>query len=1009
MKFEDCSKVSWLLSLAVILLGQCCLSTQVIADDDPYLTKVTNSVATSYLKAGNRELRRVESGSDFVVTYLKFKDGLEILGNRVWVYLDGQGNVRSIYDDSTENLQVGQQQPKLTAAQANQIAVNTLTNLNATGSDSRLVWFRQGDEGLLAWQIETRLARTNVPCSATQLMTTVDALTGDILSQWQRGGNEAEQGVVPYSPIVINDTFGTANAQAFGASFPAGCNPTNGGCSGALIAPNVVLGARHCGDSPGDLVRFGQDRNNPTFTATVQSVSLPDGAGSLLDGGDVSIITLNTNVPGGIAAPMRLIDETDELVGMTCQISGYGAQGVGSTGSGAPNGFRWACENTIDQYGTPALTSGSNCFSIDFDDGTAGNSTIGSETQITREGSAAPGDSGGPFMVNVNGENLIAAVVSGGTSSFVQYGVTSWYTGTAQFRTQIEAAGGVFANLDLNWNNSTGSPNPWFDVAANWNPNGTPEALNLVSFFQTGNNYQVWWDDITGDRNVREMIVGNDSVLFLNQPDNTTRYVIDVDGQFTSQSNATLTIRGIEVAAKIGLIDLSTTVVDGSAQAGSSLAVEDALFVQNSGLLRLQSGGEVAVMGTVTNSSEIQFQSSGTLSSGGGIFNNATSFLINLSGTGVVMADVTSPNGNLDDSIRCLDGTIRLEGSYNGGGTAVGGSTATAKIEIAGDYHPANASGQQTGTVSFKAVNSELLASSNTFIQLAGVSDFDQIRVVDSGLSPNFTAGGNLNVELINGFQLDANQSFHVINFLASGTFGGVFANVADGATVLSDNGFDLVARYESNGLFLDTVSQSMPPQNDDWNNTIFVGGGFPVTVTGTNVDATIQADEQELTLTGATVWWFVDTPEDGTFTIDTFGSDYDTQLHIYEFPGSGQFVDLIPLINNDDANGTAQSEVSFAAVAAQCYEIRVGGFDADGGGNGGAAAQGNITLNINFEPDAGGLPGDVNCDGEVNLLDVQPFINAISNGVYDPKADVNADGADNLLDVQPFINLLGG
>ena len=55
------------------------------------------------------------------------------------------------------------------------------------------------------------------------------------------------------------------------------------------------------------------------------------------------------------------------------------------------------------------------------------------------------------------------------------------------------------------------------------------------------------------------------------------------------------------------------------------------------------------------------------------------------------------------------------------------------------------------------------------------------------------------------------------------------------------------------------------------------------------------------------------------------------------------------------------------------------------------------------------GLIGDVNCDGEVNLLDVSPFIQAIGNGTFDIKADINGDGADNLLDVNGFIQLIGG
>ena len=119
----------------------------------------------------------------------------------------------------------------------------------------------------------------------------------------------------------------------------------------------------------------------------------------------------------------------------------------------------------------------------------------------------------------------------------------------------------------------------------------------------------------------------------------------------------------------------------------------------------------------------------------------------------------------------------------------------------------------------------------------------------------------------------------------------------------------------------------SNPPANDDWNNTInIVDPDFAVT--GTNVDATVQADEQQLDNTGSTVWWFFDADEDGTIVIDTFGSDFDTQLHIYEFPVSGQFVDLIPLVNNDDTGGL-QSQVTFPVVAGQCYEIRVGGFSA--------------------------------------------------------------------------------
>lgn len=53
--------------------------------------------------------------------------------------------------------------------------------------------------------------------------------------------------------------------------------------------------------------------------------------------------------------------------------------------------------------------------------------------------------------------------------------------------------------------------------------------------------------------------------------------------------------------------------------------------------------------------------------------------------------------------------------------------------------------------------------------------------------------------------------------------------------------------------------------------------------------------------------------------------------------------------------------------------------------------------------------PGDVNGDNNLNLLDVAPFVDAISNAIYIPAADLNTDGLVNLLDVAPFIDAIAG
>ena len=52
---------------------------------------------------------------------------------------------------------------------------------------------------------------------------------------------------------------------------------------------------------------------------------------------------------------------------------------------------------------------------------------------------------------------------------------------------------------------------------------------------------------------------------------------------------------------------------------------------------------------------------------------------------------------------------------------------------------------------------------------------------------------------------------------------------------------------------------------------------------------------------------------------------------------------------------------------------------------------------------------GDINCDGQVNLLDVAPFVDLIVDGGFSKKADFNGDGQVDLLDVGPFVDLLTG
>ena len=50
---------------------------------------------------------------------------------------------------------------------------------------------------------------------------------------------------------------------------------------------------------------------------------------------------------------------------------------------------------------------------------------------------------------------------------------------------------------------------------------------------------------------------------------------------------------------------------------------------------------------------------------------------------------------------------------------------------------------------------------------------------------------------------------------------------------------------------------------------------------------------------------------------------------------------------------------------------------------------------------------GDANMDGFVNLLDVDPFIAILGDGLFAKEADINGDGFVNLLDVAGFVEIL--
>lgn len=277
---------------------------------------------------------------------------------------------------------------------------------------------------------------------------------------------------LPAGAIVINDirnSDGLDRAASLGFPFTAVTDifgfdrfgePVF--CTGVLIDPTHVLTAQHCTfdiDLASLSVGF-YDRdpfNTFLFERFVSDIFKLDDTNNLFDGTDLTVLKLESEVNeinDGIK-PLRFIADDLDLIGSPARMVGFGFDGLGSTGHEfSGGGFRFAADNVIDSYGELPLGNlpypTSNLFTADFDDGTDSANTLSPSPYnsdsmlLPNEGITAPGDSGGPLLVNRNGEFLIAGITSGNNSDFSTYGSLSAWTGTNQHRDFLEVYGGQF-------------------------------------------------------------------------------------------------------------------------------------------------------------------------------------------------------------------------------------------------------------------------------------------------------------------------------------------------------------------------------------------------------------------------------------------------------------------------------------------------------------------------------------------------------------------------------------
>jgi YD repeat-containing protein len=98
--------------------------------------------------------------------------------------------------------------------------------------------------------------------------------------------------------------------------------------------------------------------------------------------------------------------------------------------------------------------------------------------------------------------------------------------------------------------------------------------------------------------------------------------------------------------------------------------------------------------------------------------------------------------------------------------------------------------------------------------------------------------------------------------------------------------------------------------------------GGIAV---GNNLRATKQTNETNHAGNpgGASVWWRWTAPANGSVTVETAGSTFDTLLAVYTNGANGT---MLPIASNDDSSGTNTSGLTISAISNVTYHIAVDG-----------------------------------------------------------------------------------
>jgi hypothetical protein len=144
------------------------------------------------------------------------------------------------------------------------------------------------------------------------------------------------------------------------------------------------------------------------------------------------------------------------------------------------------------------------------------------------------------------------------------------------------------------------------------------------------------------------------------------------------------------------------------------------------------------------------------------------------------------------------------------------------------------------------------------------------------------------------------------------------------------------------------TFGPPATPPNDNFANATTVGMGrftavtFAATTEPGEPTAVDAGCGPTLGTIGKTVWYRFTATANGTMTMNTVGSDFDTVLAVY----TGPAVNSLVRVACDDDSAGEQSQLTMPVVAGTTYHVQVGGFN---------GAAGNVVINFGPIPGPGG------------------------------------------------------